>query len=467
MQDSSGQCVILGAGPSGLGVAWGLSQMGINRITVVEKEARVGGLAGSFRLGDSVIDYGPHRFSPEFPELIQTFSTLLGSDFLRVENQQAVFFKDHLYPYPPRIRSLFHPSSVRFSVRAASSYLKERARVRRKDSSGADFPSTIRHAYGTAFSSDIIFPICKKVWGEPETLDPYFAHLRFITPSLRRLIDRKGRAPADRRDRVFYYPREGFQQMWDALAETLVKRGIRIELRTKPLRAEVTEDRVTQITVQKKDSTEVIPCRWLVSTIPALELVALLGSRFSSLHNLRFPTRQMLLCTFLIRRTRCLPARVVIFPEKKFHFSRLSEMNQFSACTTPRGLSAVSADVLADADVSLSPAPESSVLQQVRDEMLSLGWFFQGDIEDARLIRVPDAYPVPSKERESNQRLVGTHLQVFKNLLCTGRFASSDYNNAHTAFQKGYRAGIFLASQRPIQEWRHEAEELRRIPIRD
>ena len=52
--------VVLGAGPAGLGAALGLAERGV-RVHVLEREARVGGNAGSFEIAGLRVDFGHRR----------------------------------------------------------------------------------------------------------------------------------------------------------------------------------------------------------------------------------------------------------------------------------------------------------------------------------------------------------------------------------------------------------------------
>ena len=53
--------LILGSGPAGLGAAYRLATTGRAAVTVLERQATVGGLAGSFDLAGLPVDYGSHR----------------------------------------------------------------------------------------------------------------------------------------------------------------------------------------------------------------------------------------------------------------------------------------------------------------------------------------------------------------------------------------------------------------------
>jgi protoporphyrinogen oxidase len=118
--------VILGGGPSGLGVAWGLVDAGQKDIIIVEKAAQLGGLSGSFNFAGAIVDYGPHRLSPEYADIVQKAKALLGEELLEVPNDHAVVFKNRVYRYPPVIIDFLNLSTVISSLGAVSSFLWNR-----------------------------------------------------------------------------------------------------------------------------------------------------------------------------------------------------------------------------------------------------------------------------------------------------------------------------------------------------
>jgi len=73
---------ILGAGPAGLSAALALAQRGFE-VDILEQEAAVGGLSGSFDVDGIRVDYGSHRLHPATsPPLLAQIRTLLGDDLV-------------------------------------------------------------------------------------------------------------------------------------------------------------------------------------------------------------------------------------------------------------------------------------------------------------------------------------------------------------------------------------------------
>lgn len=451
----SEKIVILGGGPSGLGVAWGLTDRGFSNVCLLEKAPRLGGLSGSFEEDGMILDYGPHRFSPEYPDLVKKFRDLLGNDFLEVDNEHSVVFRDRIYHYPPRATDFLNLDSLKTSAKVLLSFAKARMKQQAVDDT---FSARISHSFGPELYGQVVDPLCRKVWGDPESIDPDFAQLRFGVPTFvqwgkRWLGDNKAS-----RDKVFHYPRRGFQDLWDRLGEHLQTKGVELRTEVSATRIVTENDRVAAVEI----GDEQISVENLISTIPLECLLKLLGEEVPSL-----PSRGMILVGWRVRRSRVLPTRVMIFPENRYAFNRLSEQNQFSEETVPRGTSAILADILTEEGSAVWLERDEVLIDRVLADAEKLNLFRRSEIETAFVRRVPRAYPVPTRERERRQRDWNLRLSKIENLFCSGRFATSDYNNSHSALQKGLEMARYIQEHCSPLQWYDDGEAFRRLPIRD
>lgn len=69
--------LVLGGGPCGLSAAWELCKYG-HDVTVIEKEARVGGLCITNEYNGYRFDLGGHRFISKNKELVDNVCNLMG-----------------------------------------------------------------------------------------------------------------------------------------------------------------------------------------------------------------------------------------------------------------------------------------------------------------------------------------------------------------------------------------------------
>ena len=74
--------IVLGAGPAGLAAALELAESG-QQVTLIERQAHVGGNATSFNLAGVWVDYGSHRLHPASDkQVLDRIRSLLGDDLL-------------------------------------------------------------------------------------------------------------------------------------------------------------------------------------------------------------------------------------------------------------------------------------------------------------------------------------------------------------------------------------------------
>jgi protoporphyrinogen oxidase len=62
--------VVIGAGITGLSVAWKLSEKGY-KVKIIEMDKFIGGLARSIKMGNYFLDIGPHSFFSEDKEVFK------------------------------------------------------------------------------------------------------------------------------------------------------------------------------------------------------------------------------------------------------------------------------------------------------------------------------------------------------------------------------------------------------------
>ena len=95
MVDSSADLTVLGAGPAGLAAAWRAARRGLS-VTVLEREAGVGGMAASFDVAGVRVDHGSHRLHPAIsPPLLAALRGLLGADLQTRPRHGRLLVFDH------------------------------------------------------------------------------------------------------------------------------------------------------------------------------------------------------------------------------------------------------------------------------------------------------------------------------------------------------------------------------------
>ena len=93
--------VILGAGPTGLGAAWRLRELGFERFHIYDQAAKVGGLAASHTDARGFTwDIGGHVQFSHYRYFDRLMATALGDQWLHHQRESWVWIEDRFVPYP-------------------------------------------------------------------------------------------------------------------------------------------------------------------------------------------------------------------------------------------------------------------------------------------------------------------------------------------------------------------------------
>jgi len=97
-------CVV-GAGPSGLTVAYRLLQAG-KRVLLIERDSRVVGLAKSHHYGGHIFDTGPKRFHTDDPQVMAFIDEVTNHRILRINRSTEVYFLSRYFNWPLTIQDV-------------------------------------------------------------------------------------------------------------------------------------------------------------------------------------------------------------------------------------------------------------------------------------------------------------------------------------------------------------------------
>ena len=98
--------IVVGAGPSGLTLTYRLLQAG-KRVLLIDRDARVGGLAKSYRYGDHIFDTGPKRFHTDDPQVIAFIEEVARQQILRIGRSTEVYFLKRYFNWPLTSKDVF------------------------------------------------------------------------------------------------------------------------------------------------------------------------------------------------------------------------------------------------------------------------------------------------------------------------------------------------------------------------
>jgi protoporphyrinogen oxidase len=435
--DRCADLVVLGAGPAGLAAAWLAAQRG-HSVTVLERAPHVGGLSGSIEVAGVRVDKGAHRLHPATPApLLDDLRRLLGDDLqLRRRNGRLrvagrwVRFPLHAGDLARRLP----PALAAGIARDASVAPLRRGPV---DS----YAGALRKSLGPTLYEAVYAPYAEKLWGRPgERISADQARRRVVADTplkmTTRVLRRRG---ASGQSRAFYYPRRGFGQLTEALAEAAVGAGAtiltgaavdRLHINSESVRAHTGDGR--EVLARHAFSTVPLPALARLTT-PGAPLVAI-----EAASRLRF--RAMVLVYLVHDGAQWTPYDSHHLPDGATPVSRISEPTNFrDNPEDPTDRTVICAEIPCAVGDEIWTAHDEALADEVVAAIAATG------LPGVRRIgvhveRIRHVYPIYALGYERHLGRLETWVRTLPRVTTFGRLGLFAHDNTHHALTMAYEA---------------------------
>jgi len=464
---------IIGAGPSGLAVAYGLSVNGATDIQIIEKESESGGFSRTLTYNNYYFDIGPHKLSPLFPEVIDTLRAKLNIELLEKPNYHGVLYNSYVYTYPPNLKEICTaPTITEILLFGYSWIVTKLRRVITFDEPDADLKNSLTKIFGKRFCDKILFQMIEKVWGN-HTMHPDFYNTRFSNLSLFGSVWKKILKKKSIHSNSIYYPVHGFGDICRAFEIYLKKNNVKFNFNTTidSIRCSNPSSLAGPYTIAIRNNSieNTIHSDCIISTVSNRNLIDNL-TRSTEMPELKklsnsFVSRMLRLGIIIVTGFHLL-YRNIIVPEKKYMFNRIAEMNHYADLNYPENETLLMLDVICEPASIIGSLKKADFEQALLADALKLKWFSEAQVKMCFSLDFNDAYPVMSIERYQAQKELEKKLINSDIYLC-GREAASDYNNLHNAVAKGFLVADYLSGKIGEAEYNARSLKIGRFPILD
>ncbi len=156
--------VIIGAGPTGLGAAYRLKQLGYHNFAVYDRLPNLGGLASSFKDSAGFTwDIGGHVMFSHYKYYDDVFDSLMGDEYQMNMRECWVRMFDTWVPYPLQNNIRHLPRDVTYECLAGLI----QAQTGRDYRKAANFDEFIDAVFGDGIAKHFMKPYNFKVWAHP------------------------------------------------------------------------------------------------------------------------------------------------------------------------------------------------------------------------------------------------------------------------------------------------------------
>ncbi len=422
---------MLGAGPAGISAAWRLAERGIS-VTVLERDAAVGGMGKTITVGKYLVDYGPHTFhireTEESRAIHEAIRPFFGEDPLILTRGTRVLLRGKEYIYPLEMLQVLTGVSPLLSFRIVFDYaiasLKSMLAPPRKEDSFEEWG--VRNLGRTLY--DLCFGIYSaRVWGLPTSQISSKQAQRVAKLNLKNIILRTLGIKADPATYFtkYMYPRQGISVLFENMAAAARQHGGCVRLESPVVRLEREGDRIARVVYRHEGQEKTIACDGVISTLPLPALVdliepALPGAVIEHAKKLRY--RSLKLIYIALKRPQLTDYHWVYLLDEHFRVNRMSEQKNVSSEMVPADRTVLCIELSCWRDEPVWRASDEEIYQIALKDLMQMGYgLTERDVDDYYVTDIPTAYPVYELNFEEHliPTLEGVH--DVPNLLTLGR----------------------------------------------
>jgi protoporphyrinogen oxidase len=480
--------VIIGAGPAGLTAAYELLKKTSIKPIIYEATSDIGGISKTVKYKGNRIDIGGHRFfsknawvmewweqflptmgSPAKDDLILKRNVPVSDKFgapdpetsdrvmLIRQRISRIFFLRSFFDYPVSLNfnTLKNLGVVRLT-RIGFSYLWICLFPIKKEKSLEDF---FINRFGGELYRTFFKDYTEKVWGVPcREIKPEWGAQRIKGLSITKAILHALKSRFSNNDSIaqketetslieqFFYPKFGPGQLWETVAEQVIKDGGEIRTDQRVVGIKTENQRVVELQVEdlKKGSTTSIKADYFFSTMPIKDLVASLSPPpprtlqdiANKLCYRDFITVGILAEKLLIENeskfktvNNILPDNWIYIQERDVKLGRLQIFNNWSPyLVADSSLVWVGLEYFCNEGDDLWNLSDEEMAGLAKNELAKIGIVDPTQVVDSVVIRIPKAYPAYFGSYDEFP-VIRQFLDPFDNLLLIGRNGMHRYNN--------------------------------------
>ncbi len=445
--DKKKHALIVGAGPAGLTAGVELLKTGKFKVSLIEREKMVGGLARTTDYKGYKFDIGPHHFITEAAHIEKWWKDLMGKDFIALKRFTRIYYNKHFFNYPLDALNVVRGLRITECVRSVLSYVWIRLFPIKEVKSFQDW---VTNKFGARLFNIFFKTYTEKVWGIPcNKISSDWAAQRIKGFSLSKAIFYaffgrwfKKNAPRTLSD-TFYYPPYGSGTLWNKVASNITSHpGGSITLDELVVSLSHENQKITAVYSSKVGGTstkklDAHVADYFFSTMPLRKLILSMDPAppeaiRKAAQSLGY--RGLITVNLIIDKANMFPDHWLYIHEKSVKMGRIGNMNNFSlGMVADTGHTALSLEYFTFVDDEFWKQTDEELLELGAKELEKIGIVDASRVIDGMIMRTSEAYPLYDENYREHLTAVLGYLSQFENLQLMGRNGLHRYNNMDLA----------------------------------
>jgi protoporphyrinogen oxidase len=466
--DHTPHVIVLGAGASGLSLAWKLSANGV-KVDILESSHIVGGLAGTIRQDGYSLDFGPHSFFSEDEQILSTVLALFGSPLKPQPRTVKFYFRGNYLDYPLTPTNVLLQMGAWAGLRASMSFLYSKIAIPQATVSAGEDETVEDWAinnFGRYLYESFFKPYTEQFWKVSchelsSRSIPSHTRMSFLN-TLKVLLQQRLRkvdlSLIEREKLPTYYPPSGFGEITEKVAERVEAAGGQIHLSSRATEVHNLPGERVRVTYEQDGQSCGLDGTHVVSTIPLHLFVEMMRPEATSdvLQSIgKLDYRAMVTLGLVTPRQDVLPCSYIYHLDRPYN--RITEMNKFSPDTSPAGENLLLLEVCclrgsAGWNASKEELFDICVPSLAADRIITAG-----DVTRLLILKAPYAYPIYRKDYAGHlERLLG-EVRRRPGMSTLGRTGEFMYMDSDKCMRRAFDFGDRLLEELGIVPASHSA----------
>ena len=501
------KAVIIGAGPAGLTAAYRLLKDTDIKPVILEETSEIGGISRTACYKNNRMDIGGHRFFSKNREIMDLWQELMplqgkpslddiilkknknfskdGPDpqkeervMLLRERVSRIFYLRNFFDYPISLKpQTFINMGFVNTLKAGFGYIASLL-FKRKENSLEDF---YINRFGKPLYSMFFEDYTEKLWGvHPSEISPDWGSQRVKGLSLSKAVlsfitkpfKKKGSKVETSLIEEFYYPKKGPGQLWEAMADEIIKMGGEIIKNTAVNSILVEDGKIVSVSSNEAE----YKADYYISSMPVKDLVMSMNDVPENVEGIasKLPYRDFITVGILLKKLKIknktkiktvsniVPDCWIYVQERDVKIGRIQIFNNWS----PYMLSDIENTVWVGLEYFCSEndsfwnMSDEDFTAMAIDELVKIDIIDKDDVLDTTRLRVKKAYPAYFGSYKEFDK-VQSFLDSIENLYCVGRNGQHRYNNMDHSMLTAIETVNAIKDSNPSREgiWNVNTEE--------
>lgn len=485
--------VIIGAGPAGLTAGYELLKKGGYEVVILEKSDRIGGISQTVRYKGNRMDIGGHRFfskddrvnewwqnimptqgAPSFDDKVLGREKTLadkGPDpekedrVMLVRNRVSrIYYSKHFFDYPISLKwSTLKNMGFGTTIKAGFSYLHSVFRKLPED----NLENFYINRFGRVLYSMFFEGYTEKLWGRhPREISADWGAQRVKGLSITAVIKDvfKKILPKKKDGEVetslieeYVYPKFGPGQLWEAVADDIVKMGGTIVKNSEVKYINTENGKIKSVVCLENGQEKVYEGDIFMSSMPVNDLIA--GIKGSDIPDIvaksaaDLPFRDFVTVGLLLNKlnlknetkiktlNNIVPDCWIYVQDTGVKLGRIQIFNNWSPYMVEKPDENVWIGLeyfCREGDAFWNMSDEECINMAI-DELVSMDVIDRNDVIDSHRERIQKAYPAYFDGYDNMDKIID-YLNTFDNLFCVGRNGQHRYNNMDHSMVTSFEA---------------------------